>query len=72
MPFIIRRGGYGPKTYWAGFKYLLDFSPPPKKPRLLWSKNAADAIAFVREADANVVRSGLRMYRLSPSVIKVD
>ena len=71
MPYIIRRGGYGPKTFWAGFK-LNDGWFPPSKPRLKWSRNAADAIMFVHESDANEVRTGLRMYRLKPTVIKTE
>lgn len=71
MPYIIRRGGYGPKTFWAGFKQN-DGNCPPSKPRLKWSKKAADAVMFVHQSDANEVRTGLRMFRLSPSVIKTE
>lgn len=73
MSFIIRRGGYGPKTYWAGFKGDDQVTPRSKRGmRLRWSKARTDAIKFVRRTDAEVVRCGLRMYRLDPSVVQIS
>ncbi|WP_079537447.1 hypothetical protein [Bradyrhizobium lablabi] len=69
--FIIRRGGYGPKTYWSGFKGDENVCARTKR-SLRWSADVASAIRFTRESDANGVRHGLRMYRLDPSVIAID
>jgi hypothetical protein len=72
MPYIIRRGGYGPKTYWAGFKQCDGLNAAPAKPRLRWSKLEADAISFHTIGGADAVRIGLRMWRLNPRTVATN